>query len=111
MRSLISAWQSPVSRMKLVAGLLLLLAALLGTACHPPARLQAVLTRPLSSLAGREDRVPVRLHRAEQGLQAEPLLGKSNSIGLLVRADGLAVIERDLNGVAAGQAVWVELLP
>ena len=29
MRSLISAWQSPVSRMKLVAGLLLLLAALL----------------------------------------------------------------------------------
>lgn len=29
MRSMISAWQSPVSRMKLVAGLLLLLAALL----------------------------------------------------------------------------------
>lgn len=86
------------------------ISALLGVPPPTVARVRAELGRPLASLSGREDRVPVRLRQRESGLTAEPVLGKSNSIGLLVRADGLAVIERDRNGVAAGEKIWVELL-
>lgn len=86
-----------------------LIARLMGARPRPRPVVFAELARNLPSVAGREDRVPVRL-RAEGGRTvAEPLLGRSNAIGLLVKAHGLAVIARDLTGFHAGARVPVEL--
>lgn len=70
----------------------------------------ARLTTNLSSQAGREDWVPVRLIASADGYDAEPVFGKSNLIFTLIRADGLLKIHPDANGVAAGTQVIVELL-
>lgn len=72
-------------------------------------RLSAHLTINLPSQAGREDWVPVRLIPGEAGWLVEPVFSKSNLIFSLSRADGLARIPADSNGVAAGE--MVEVLP
>ena len=72
--------------------------------------LSARLALNLPSQAGREDYVPVRLVWKAQGLVAEPIFYKSNLIFSLARADGLARIPVDANGLAAGEMVEVELL-
>lgn len=71
-------------------------------------RIEATLTINLNSQAGREDWLPVRLIQTEQGLQAEPVFGKSNMILALSRADGLICIAADATGLAAGEQVFVE---
>jgi molybdopterin molybdotransferase len=82
---------------------------------------QARLTVNLSSQAGREDWVPVRLihagqssseERAQSGgkYDAEPIFGKSNLIFTLAAADGLLRIPPDATGLSAGEAVSVWLL-
>lgn len=73
-------------------------------------RLSARLTINLASQAGREDWVPVRLIYGGAGWQAEPVFSKSNLIFSLSRADGLARIPADANGVAAGEMLEVLLL-
>lgn len=73
-------------------------------------RLSARLTINLPSQAGREDWVPVRLIPGDAGWQAEPVFSKSNLIFSLSRADGLARIPADANGLAAGEMVEVMLL-
>lgn len=84
---------------------------LLGLA-KPPLRPAVIarLTTNLSSQAGREDWVPVRLVPTSDGYDAEPVFGKSNLIFTLIRADGLLRIHPDANGIAAGNDVGVELL-
>jgi molybdopterin molybdotransferase len=67
----------------------------------------AVLTRNLASAQGRVDFVRVRLVEKEDELLAEPILGKSGLIRTMVAADGLVVIDRDLEGLEKGQAVAV----
>jgi molybdopterin molybdotransferase len=69
--------------------------------------LQAKITLNLSSQAGREDWVPVKLRLDRQTVLAEPVFGKSNLIFTLVRADGLAYIPADATGVEAGDLVQV----
>ncbi len=69
----------------------------------------AVLTTNLASETGREDYVPVRLIPASEGLQAEPVFGRSNLIFTLVRADGWIRIPPAATGLQAGQQVWVTL--
>lgn len=76
----------------------------------PPAMLSARLSLNLSSQAGREDWVAVRLTQQAGGYSAEPVFGKSNLIFTLARADGLLRIPADATGLSAGEIVDVVLL-
>jgi len=69
---------------------------------------RARVTRSLTSQAGKEDYVRVRLERDGEGrLTADPIPGKSGLIATMVRADGLARIPLESRGVAAGEEVEV----
>jgi molybdopterin molybdotransferase len=70
----------------------------------------ARLTINLSSQAGREDWVAVRLIDEKDGYKAEPIFGKSNLIFTLARADGLVRIEESATGIGVGSIVEVYLL-
>lgn len=72
--------------------------------------LPAKLSINLSSKAGREDWIPVQLHKSPTGeYEAEPIFGKSNLIFTLAKADGLIQIPADANGLNAGESVSVQL--
>jgi molybdopterin molybdotransferase len=70
---------------------------------------KARLARNVASVAGREDRVQVRLEEREDGLWADPVFGKSNLIFTLVKAHGLIKIPLDKTGLSAGELVEVRL--
>jgi molybdopterin molybdotransferase len=70
--------------------------------------IQAEIVRNMPSAAGREDFVRVRLFRQEGQLYAEPILGKSGLINTLLKADGLAYIPANKEGVDAGEQVRVK---
>ena len=74
------------------------------------AKLQAKLAVNLSSKAGREDWVPVKLKPIDEGFMADPIFGKSNLIFTLAKADGLIKIPADANGMAAGEKIMVWLV-
>jgi molybdopterin molybdotransferase len=78
---------------------------------HPPerCRVKARLARNVASVAGREDRVQVRLEQREDGLWADPVFGKSNLIFTLVKADGMIKVPLDKTGLSAGELVEVRL--
>jgi molybdopterin molybdotransferase len=83
---------------------------LLGLVSKPlQAYISAALSINLSSQAGREDWVPVRVLDDKLVRYAEPVFGKSNLIFTLTRADGLVCIPADANGLAAGTLVDVFL--
>jgi len=69
---------------------------------------RARLTRNLSSVLGRVDYVRVRLTQAEDGLAAEPILGKSGLINTMVKADGLLKIDKNTEGLDKDALVEVE---
>lgn len=73
------------------------------------ASLNARMTTNVSSETGREDYLPVRLQMGSDGMQAEPVYGRSNLIFTLVRADGLVRIPPAATGLAAGELVQVRL--
>ncbi|MBT3338153.1 MAG: molybdopterin molybdenumtransferase MoeA [Anaerolineae bacterium] len=76
----------------------------------------AKLTVNLSSQAGREDWIPVKLvperseAQSQGGFLAEPIFGKSNLIFTIVGADGLLKIAPDATGLSAGEMVEVILV-
>ena len=70
---------------------------------------RARLARNIASTPGREDYVQVKLVERGGELWAEPVLGKSNLIFTLVKADGLMVVPLDANGVQEGEMVEVRL--
>jgi len=70
---------------------------------------EARLKVNLSSQAGREDWVAVRLVEEDGQMVADPVFGKSNLIFTLARANGLVKIPADANGLGAGQQVPVLL--
>jgi molybdopterin molybdotransferase len=72
--------------------------------------IEARLKVNLSSQAGREDWVAVRLVEEDGYLSADPVFGKSNLIFTLARANGLVKIPADANGLESGQTVQVWLL-
>ncbi len=78
---------------------------------HPPQprTVKARLARNVASVAGREDRIQVRLEQREDGLWADPVFGKSNLIFILVKADGMIRVPLDKTGLSAGELVEVEL--
>jgi len=90
---------------------------LLGALPKPKATVLARLTVNLSSQAGREDWIPVKLLRPERsGAQskdmydAEPIFGKSNLIFTLAAADGLLRIHPNATGLSASEVVEVLLI-
>lgn len=72
-------------------------------------QLQARLARQISSAAGREDHIQVRLEERDGELWAVPVFGKSNLIYTLVRADGVVRVPLDSLGVEQGAWVTVRL--
>ncbi len=80
-----------------------------GTTPPEKRRVKARLLRNLSSVAGREDYVQVRLVEREGELWADPIFGKSNLIFTLVRADGVVRVPLDATGIPAGEEVEVVL--
>jgi molybdopterin molybdotransferase len=77
---------------------------------RPKPTVSARLTINLSSQAGREDWIPVKLSHTGEGYQAEPIFFKSNLIFTLAQADGLAYIPADATGRSAGERIEVALL-
>lgn len=73
-------------------------------------RLRARLSRNVASVAGREDRVRVILEENDGEIWAHPVLGRSGLISLMVRADGVAVIPYEAEGIGQGGEVTVELI-
>jgi molybdopterin molybdotransferase len=71
--------------------------------------IRARLARNVASTPGREDYVQVKLVERDGELWAEPVLGKSNLIFTLVKADGLMVVPLDANGVQEGEMVEVKV--
>ena len=69
----------------------------------------AQLTINLSSQAGREDWVPVKISDGKDGMKAEPVFGRSNLIFTLVAADGLISIPSSKTGLSVGETVQVFL--
>jgi len=70
---------------------------------------QAALSRNIPSAQGRIDFVRVRLTETEDGLSAEPILGKSGLINTMVAADGLIEIGLNTEGLVKGTVVAVTL--
>lgn len=105
----------PVSAMVVF---MLLVEPLLGKGGYPSSQdelllefpVTARITRNIRSAAGREDFVRVVLRQHEGMIMADPVLGKSGLIATMARADGLAVIPRDLEGVEAGDLVRVRII-
>jgi molybdopterin molybdotransferase len=79
----------------------------------PSHRLAAArLTQPVRGAHGREDFIAVRLRldEASGALYAEPVVGHSQNISTLARADGIVRIPPELEEIPAGSQVWVEFL-
>lgn len=73
------------------------------------ATVKARMSTNISSLAGREDYLPVALHRIGPELVATPVYGRSNLIFTLIRADGLVIIPAEATGIDTG--TQVEVIP
>jgi molybdopterin molybdotransferase len=80
------------------------------TTPRPRPTVPARLMLNLSSVAGREDWVGVRLLPIPNGYAADPIFGKSNLIFTLAKADGLICIPADANGLEVGSMVDVVLI-
>jgi molybdopterin molybdotransferase len=67
----------------------------------------ARMTRNVSSAQGRTDYIRVRMVRREDGLWAEPILGKSGLLNTMIQADGLVAIDINTEGLDKGAQVMV----
>jgi molybdopterin molybdotransferase len=70
-----------------------------------PRYVKAKLSKNVASAPGREDYVCVRLVKSDDGFLAEPVLGKSATISMMVKADGLVKIPLEVEGLEAGTSV------
>ncbi|OGW25644.1 MAG: molybdopterin molybdenumtransferase MoeA [Nitrospirae bacterium GWC2_42_7] len=70
---------------------------------------KAKLSKNISSTQGREEHIRVILEEKEDGLWAEPVLGKSGLITTLVKADGTIVVPLNVYGIEKGTIVDVRL--
>ncbi len=86
-----------------------LLARWLGRSPHRPPTLKAHLTRKLASPAGDDDYVRVAVGRVGKRWLAAPLARGAGVLTSLVRADGIVVVPRGLQGYDAGSEVEVRL--
>jgi putative molybdopterin biosynthesis protein len=86
-----------------------LLAAWLGRSPREPLEIEARLTRKVTSPAGDDDYMRVVVGRVGDEVLAAPLSRGAGVITSLVRADGLVVIPRGIQGLEAGSRVRVRL--
>lgn len=86
-----------------------LIARWLGRTQSSPATLRATLTRKITSPAGDDDYVRVAVGKVGDRILAAPLSRGAGVITSLVRADGLAVLPRGSQGLAAGSELVVRL--
>ncbi len=86
-----------------------LLARWLGRQPHIPEEVSATLTRKVTSPAGDDDYVRVVVGRVGGRLLAAPLARGAGVITSLVRADGITVLPRGVQGLEAGSEVKVRL--
>jgi len=69
----------------------------------------ARLGQNIASESGREDYVPAKIEKTEDGLLAIPVFGKSNLIYTLVNSHGLIKVPLNKGGLLAGEQVEVRL--
>jgi putative molybdopterin biosynthesis protein len=86
------------------------LARMLGAAVHDRPTVEAVPARKVASKLGMEEFVRVRLGRVGERLVAAPLPRGAGAVTTMTEADGFLRVGADLEGVAAGAPVQVELL-
>ena len=86
-----------------------LIAQWLGRAPHQPQEIIATLTRKLTSPAGDDDYVRVVVGQVGEKLLAAPLTRGAGVITSLVRADGISIIPRGIQGLEAGASITVRL--
>jgi putative molybdopterin biosynthesis protein len=86
-----------------------LLARWLGRQPEQPVTVKAAMTRKVTSPPGDDDYMRVAVGRVGGRLLAAPLARGSGVITSLVRADGIAILPRGSQGVAAGAEVSVRL--
>jgi putative molybdopterin biosynthesis protein len=86
-----------------------LIARWLGRPPHVPLTLKARLTRKVTSPAGDDDYMRLAVGRVGEQLLAAPLSRGAGVITSLVRADGITVLPRGVQGLPAGSEVNVNL--
>ncbi len=74
---------------------------------HHTRRISAKTSRNIASTQGRTDFIRVRLRQSDDGLRAEPVLGKSGLINTMLQADGLVEIDMNTEGLDKGTEVSV----
>jgi len=72
-------------------------------------QVKAKLSKNIASAPGREDYVCVRLINSNDGLIADPVLGKSALISMMVKSDGLVKIPLEAEGLEVGSEVNVNI--
>lgn len=87
-----------------------LIARWLGRAAGQAMEIEASLTRKVTSPAGDDDYLRVVVGRVGERMLAAPLSRGAGVITSLVRADGLALLPRGVQGMEAGAKVRVRLL-
>lgn len=86
-----------------------LLAKWLGRTPVEPVVISAILTKKITSPAGDDDFVRVVAGRVGERMIAAPLSRGAGVITSLVRADGIVVVPRGIQGIEAGDQVKVRL--
>jgi putative molybdopterin biosynthesis protein len=86
-----------------------LIARWLGREPFEPVQVEAVLTRKITSPAGDDDFMRIVAGRVGEKLLAAPLSRGAGVITSLVRADGIAILPRGIQGLEAGSPVKVRL--
>lgn len=86
-----------------------LLARWLGRAASEPVEITATMTRKVTSPAGDDDYMRVVAGRVGERLLAAPLSRGAGVITSLVRADGITILPRGVQGLEAGAEVCVRL--
>lgn len=86
-----------------------LLARWVGRPAQKPLEIEAKITRKLTSPPGDDDYVRVVVGKVGERLLAAPLSRGAGVITSLVRADGIVILPRGIQGVEAGNPVRVRL--
>ncbi len=86
-----------------------LIARWLGRAAMKPVKIKARLTRKVNTPAGDDDYVRLAVGRVGDQVLATPLSRGAGIISSLVRADGITILPRGVQGMPAGSEVEVNL--
>ncbi|MBE0697925.1 MAG: molybdopterin biosynthesis protein, partial [Anaerolineaceae bacterium] len=86
-----------------------LIARWLGRPPRQPQQIEASLTRKVTSPAGDDDYLRVVVGRVAERLLAAPLARGAGVITSLVRADGISILPRGVQGLEAGAKIQVRL--